>query len=147
MIRLLKSITFVLVVLAASSLVESRVANAQVAVTTYYPAQPVVGYMPVRRGLFGLRRGYVPVVSYAAPSAVTSYYVPSAPVVTNYAPVAPTTTYYVPSAPTTTYYVPSAPTTTYYVPSAPVTTYYAPAAPVVSAPVTTYYPGTVVIGP
>ena len=103
------------------------------AVTTYYPPQPVVTYRPVRRGLFGLRRGYVPTVSYTSPSALTSYYAPAAPVTTYYAPSAPTVTYYAPSAPVTTYYAPSTSVTTYNAPS-PVTTYYAPS---VTAAVTT----------
>jgi hypothetical protein len=106
-------------------------------VTAYYPAQPVVSYVPERVGLFGLRTAYRPVVSYAAPvvaAPVTSYYAPAAPVTTYYAPAAPVTTYYAPAAPVTTYYAPAAPVTTYYAPAAPVTSYYAPA-----APVTTYY--------
>ena len=102
-------------------------ASAQVAVTSYYAPvapQPVVSYVPVRRGLFFPRIVYRPVVTYpmvAAPAAVTSYYAPAAPVI-----AAPVTTYYAP-APVTTYYAP-APVTTYYAPT-PVTTYYAPAVP------------------
>jgi hypothetical protein len=105
-------------------------------VTTYYPAQPVVSYVPERRGLFGLRVGYRPVVTYATP-AVPTVAVP-----------APVTTYYAPSPTVTTYYAPPAPVVTA---PAPVTTYYAPPAPVVTAPapvtvryapapVVTYYP-------
>ena len=118
--------------------------SAQTAVvTTYYPAQPVVSYVPEARGLFGLRTAYRPVVSYAVP-AVTSVAAP-APVVA----AAPTTTYYAPApaAPVTTYYAPTpapAAVTTYYAPAAaaPVTTYrVAPPVPAVvaPAPVTTYY--------
>lgn len=94
-------------------------ADAQVAVTTYYPSTPVVGYVPVRYGLFGWRRAYRPVVGYPAPVTVTNYYTP------------PVTTYYPPAVPVTSYYV-----------TQPVRTYYV--AP--PAPVTTYYPGTVIIG-
>jgi hypothetical protein len=100
-------------------------------VTTYYPPQPVVTYLPERRGLFGQRIVYRPALSYAAPVVST---VPAPPPVV----VAP--------APVTTYYAPSAAVTTYYAPPAPVTTYYAPAAPVVvaPAPVTVRYPPPVV---
>ena len=97
------------------------------AVTTYFPAQPVVTYVPQRRGLLGLRVVYRPVISYAvpavpaaaAPAPVTSYLLPAGAVTTYYAPVAP--------APITTYYAPAAPAavTTYVVP-APVVTYYPP---------------------
>ena len=114
--------------------------SAQTAVvTTYYPAQPVVSYVPEARGLLGLRTAYRPVVSYATP-AVTSV-VRAAPVTAYYAPVAapaPVATYYAPAAApaVTSYYAPAvaAPVTTYRVvtPAAaaatpvPVTTYYAP---------------------
>jgi hypothetical protein len=104
---------------------QSREARAQGVVTTYYPA-PVVQYVPVRRGLLGLRTGYAPVVTYPATAVTSTYYAPAAPVTTYYAPAAPVTTYYAPSAPVTTYYAPSAPVTTYYAPAAPVTTYYPP---------------------
>ncbi len=50
-------------------------AQAQI-VTTYYAPAPAIGVVPVRRGLFGLRRGYVPVVVGSAPAPVTSYYAP-----------------------------------------------------------------------
>jgi hypothetical protein len=105
-------------------------------VTSYYAPQPVVGYYPEVRGLFGRRIVYRPVVSYAAP-AVTTVAAPvvSAPVTAYFAPAAP--------APVTAYYAPAvpAPVTTYYAPAAPVTTYYAPAPAVaaVPAPVTAYY--------
>lgn len=104
-------------------------AEAQMAVTTYYPPQPVVTYLPERRGLFGQRLVYRPAVSYTAPAAVT---VPVAPVCATPV-IAPTTTYFAPAAPVAPAVV-SVPTTTYYAPAAPVTTYYAPAAPVVVAP-------------
>lgn len=113
-------------------------ANAQrpTAVTTYYAPQPVVTYLPERRGLFGQRVVYRPAVTYTAPVVSA---VPAPPPVV----VAP--------APVTTYYAPSAAVTTYRVPSVRVTTYYAPPAPVVvapvpvtvryrPAPVVTYYP-------
>ncbi|MFI4874965.1 MAG: hypothetical protein ACIALR_06495 [Blastopirellula sp. JB062] len=119
-------------------------ANAQVA---YYSAPaviaapPVVGYVPERRGLFGLRTSYRPVYGAYAPVAavpVTSYYAP-APVTTNYLPATPsvvTTNYYSP-LPTTTYYGGTAtttPTTTYY---APPSTFYGPVQS--ATPTTTYY--------
>ena len=95
-------------------------AEAQV-VTTYYAPAPAVGVVPVRRGLFGLRRDYVPVVVGTAPVPVTTYYAPP-PVTTTYYAPAPVTTYYAP-APVATV----APVTTYYAPApVPVTTYYAP---------------------
>ena len=99
-------------------------------VTTYYATTPSVGYVPVRRGLFGLRRGYVPVVTGTVQVPVRTYVTP-APVTTFYAPAPAVTTFYAP-APVTTYYAP-APRT--------VTTFYAPA----PRPVTTYYPPTVII--
>ena len=141
MSRLFKFLALLTLAFMVTSFAEARTAVAQVPVTTYYSAAPTVHYLPVRRGLFGLRRGYVPVVSSAAPVAVTSYYAPAPPVMTYHAPV---TTYYAPAAVTTTYYAPAAPVTTYYAPAAPVTTYYAPAAP---ASVTTYYPGVTVAAP
>jgi len=88
-------------------------ALAQVAVTTYYaPAvvapQPVVTYVPVRRGIFFPRIVYRPIVTYPvvaapAPAAVTSYFRPAAPVIAGpvrafFAP-APVTTYYPPAVP------------------------------------------------
>ena len=105
-------------------------------ITTYYPPQPVVTYLPERRGLFGQRTVYRPALTYTAPVVSA---VPAPPPVV----VAP--------APVTTYYAPSAAVTTYYTPPVPVTTYYAPPAPVVVAPVpvtvryrpapiVTYYP-------
>lgn len=125
MLRLMKSIAVGVVVSGALLACGTKESNAQVAVTSYYPSQPVVRYMRVRRGLFGLRRGYVPVVSYPPQRAVTSYYAPAAPVTTYYAPAQPITTYYAPAAPatTTTYYAPAPPVTTYYAPAAPITTY------------------------
>jgi hypothetical protein len=137
------------VVLTASS----AWAQPPAVVTTYYPPNPVVTYVPEPAGLFGLRTVYRPIVSYAP--SVTSV-APAAParVTTHYAPppaTAPVTTYYTPpSAPAsvTTHYAPPAPAsvTTYYPPaSAPaaVTTYYPPPPPattVLPAPVTTYHP-------
>ena len=84
---------------------DARQASAQcpVAVTSYYPAQPVVSWYPVRRGLFGRRIVLRPAVSYATPvvaAPVRSYYYAPTPVV-----AAPVTTYY--AAPqVTTYYMP-----------------------------------------
>ena len=109
-------------------------ADAQV-VTTYYAPATAVGVVPVRRGVLGLRRGYVPVVGTVA-----------VPVTTHYAP--PVTTYYPPAPVTTTYYAPApVPVTTYY-PPARVTTYYAPPVPAyyVAPPVRTYYAPPVIIG-
>ena len=92
-------------------------------VTTYYAPAPAVGVVPVRRGLLGLRTGYVPVVTGTVAVPVTTMYAPAPALVTTmYAP-APVTTMYAP-APVTTYYAP-APVTTYY-PPARVTTWYAP---------------------
>ena len=108
-------------------------ADAQV-VTTYYAPTTAVGVVPVRTGVFGLRRGYVPVVGTVA-VPVTSHY------------AAPVTTYYPPAPVTTTTYYPPAPVTTYY-PPARVTTYYAPPVPAyyVAPPVRTYYAPPVIIG-
>jgi hypothetical protein len=138
MLRLINRVA--LAVLASGLLFTLTADNAKAqrptVVTTYYPPQPVVTYLPERRGLFGQRIVYRPAVTYAAPVVST---VPAPPPVV----VAP--------APVTTYYAPSAAVTTYRVPSVPVTTYYAPPAPVVvapapvtvryrPAPVVTYYP-------
>lgn len=134
---------------AMAPLFAVQTAEAQVYTTVAPPT--AVGYIPVRRGLFGLRSELQPVV---VPGAATT--VVNRPVVTtNYAP---TTTYYTPTTtslytPTTSYY---APTTTYYTPevttayyNAPATTtFYAPTSQVVpatigSAPTTVnYYPKT-----
>ncbi len=101
--------------------------QAQMTVTTYYAPAPTVGYVPVRRGLLGLRTGYIPVAgSVSVP--VTTYYAPPPVVTTYYAPLPLTTT------PVTTFYAPVSPVT-------PVTTYYAPP----PQPVTTYYsPGIII---
>jgi hypothetical protein len=89
-------------------------------VTTYYPPQPVVGYVPQPAGLLGLRTAYRPVVSYVTPTVTTV----ARPVVV--AP-APTVAYLAPVAP--------APVTAYYAPApASVTAYYAPAPAAVAAP-------------
>lgn len=138
---------------ALAPLFAVKTAEAQVYTTVAPPT--AVGYIPVRRGLFGLRSELQPVV---VPSAATT--VVNRPVVTtNYAP---TTSYYTPTTsyytPTTSYYTPTTytPTTSYYTPevttayySAPTTTsYYAPTTSAVpattySAPTTVnYYPKT-----
>lgn len=130
-------------------LVAAETVEAQVYTTVAPPT--AVGYIPVRRGLFGLRSELQPVFVPGATATVVNRPV----VTTNYAP---TTTYYTPTtsyyAPTTSYY---APTTSNYTPEvtsayyvAPeTTTYYAPASQVVpatatySAPTTVnYYPKT-----
>ncbi|MDG1810058.1 MAG: hypothetical protein P8J91_11875 [Pirellulaceae bacterium] len=102
-------------------------------VTSYYAPAPAVGVIPVRRGLFGLRTGYVPVVAGTVPVPVTTMYAP-APVTTMYAPM-PVTTMYAPAP------VMAPPITTFYAP-APVTTFYAP------APMTmrTYYQPSIYVG-
>lgn len=128
---------------ALAPLFAVKTAEAQVYTTVAPPT--AVGYIPVRRGLFGLRSGLQPVV---VPSAATTTVVNRPVVTTNYAP---TTTYYAPTttsyyAPTTSYYTPNV-TTAYYAPPAS-TTYYAPTSQVVpattySAPTTVnYYPKT-----
>ena len=99
-------------------------------VTTYYAPAPTVGVVPVRRGLFGLRTDYVPVVTGTVPVPVTTTFAP-APVTTFYAPApvvtAPVTTYFAPApvvaapVPVRTFYAPVVPA------PAPVTTYFAPA--------------------
>lgn len=98
--------------------VDAPTAEAQV-VTSYYAPAPAVSYVPVRRGLFGWRVGYRPVVTYPAPV------VAAAPV---YAP--PVTTYYRAPVVAPTFVAP--PVTTYY--RAPVIVprrvYYAPAPPI-----------------
>ncbi len=137
---MLKLINRIALALLASGLVfflaaDSAQAQRPIAVTAYYPPQPVVSYFPERRGLFGQRVVYRPALSYAAP--VVSAVPAPPPVVVAPAPV---TTYYAPSAAVTTYRVPSVPVTTYYAPApvvvapAPVTVRYRP------APVVTYYP-------
>jgi len=104
---------------ALAPLFAVEAAEAQVYTTVAPPT--AVGYIPVRRGLFGLRSGLQPVV---VPSATTTTVVNRPVVTTNYAP---TTTSYTPNV-TTAYYAPPA-TTTYYAPTSqvvPATTYAAP---------------------
>ena len=95
----------------------AKTATAQDVVTTYYPPQATVTYLPVQRGLFGQRISYQPVVGFAPATTVTSY--AQAPRVIAGDPVpfaaSTSTTYYAP-APVTTYYVSPA----YYVAPAPV---------------------------
>ncbi len=95
MCRSAKLIALASVLAGCFFLAAAKPADAQVAVTTFYPPQPVVTYLPVRRGLFFPRIVYRPVVSYAATAPVTTYYAPpvaAAPVATYYAP-APVTSY------------------------------------------------------
>jgi hypothetical protein len=99
-------------------------------VTTWYTPAPTVGVVPVRRGLFGLRTDYVPVVTGSVPVPVTSVVTPAPGTVTTM--YAPATVY---SPPVTNYYMPMVPVT-------PVTTYYAPP----PVPVTTYYTPPILIG-
>lgn len=93
-------------------------------VTTYAPAAPVVGFVPERRGLFGLQTVYRPIVGVPAAVPVATY-VPAAPVVVSRpvmvaqpvivarpVVVAPPVTVAHPvvvSQPVTTYYAPAAP--------------------------------------
>jgi hypothetical protein len=118
------------VVAGALSLPAPQLACAQApAVVAYYPAAPVLGYVPTR-GPLGLRTVYRPIVSYPIAAApVTALYAPVSPVVSAYyAPAVPVTTYYAPPVAVTSYYAPVAP-----VPApAPVTVHYAP------RPVVTY---------
>ena len=51
----------------------AKTATAQDVVTTYYPPQATVTYLPVQRGLFGQRISYQPVVGIAPATTVTSY--------------------------------------------------------------------------
>ena len=140
-----RTVPWLIVLACVLQLLAPGTSNAQVPIaTTFVPAAPVVGFVPERRGLFGLRTVYRPVVGFPAaapvtvarpvivsrPVTVARPVIVTQPVTTYYAPAAPTTTYYAPAAPTTTYYAPAAPTTTYYAPAAP--TYYAPAAPAAS---------------
>ena len=111
-----------------------RDANAQYPVAAQPVAPAVVGYAAQRRGLFGRRVVYRPVV---APVPVAA--VPVAPVVTAARPViaAPVTVGYAPAvAPVTVRY---APVTVQYAPAvvAPVAAYRIAPAPIV-APVRTY---------
>lgn len=145
---------------AAALLVTATYCGTASAQVAYYSAPavvapPVVGYVPERRGLFGLRTSYRPVYgAYAAPvvaAPVTSYYAPIttnyAPITTNYAPI--TTNYAAPAAGVvTTNYLSPAPVTTYYggtTLAAPTTTYYG--GTTLAAPTTTYYGGTGVVSP
>lgn len=68
----LKSFTLLATVCGGMLVATSEQAAAQYPVVTAYgPATPAVGYVPVRRGLFGLRTAYQPVVSYPAVVPVT----------------------------------------------------------------------------
>ncbi|TWU34304.1 hypothetical protein [Novipirellula artificiosorum] len=99
-------------------------------------APAVVGYVPERRGLFGWRTTYRPVI---APVSVAAPVVTARPVVVARPAIAspPVTVRYAPMpAPVTSYYAPpsvAAPVRSYYAPPtvvAPVRSYYAPPAPV-----------------
>ncbi|TWT31862.1 hypothetical protein [Blastopirellula retiformator] len=153
--------------LAVASL--SGAAQAQVVVSTPVVATPqVVGVVPVRRGLFGLRTSYRPVYGTAVTPVQSTFYMPSSSV----SPVQ--TSYYAPAATVapiqTSFYAPAATAapvqTTYYGATAaprPVTTtrfsseysgsisssHYAPAPTVTTnhLPTTTYYGGTSIATP
>ncbi len=107
-------------------------ADAQVVTSYYAPAPvyapaPAVGYVPVRRGLFGWRVGYRPVVAYPTVVAAPAYVAP---------PVfGPTTTYY--RAPVVAPIVIAPRVRAYYRPILPRRVYYAPARAVFYPPV--YY--------
>lgn len=123
---------------ACATLASSDDACGQVTVTTVQTSAPaVIGYVPERRGLFGLRTAYRPIVG-AVPVQKTVT-VQQAPVAVQRPPV------YVPTPVTVQrppVYVPTpapvyAPAPVYVpAPVVPVTTYLAPVTPV---PVTTYY--------
>jgi hypothetical protein len=116
------------VVITSFSLASASRADAQYAVAVQPVAPAVVGYTAQRRGLFGRRIVYRPIV---APVAVAPVAV-ARPVVTAYRPAV--ASYYAPAAPVvTSYYAPVV--RSYYAPV--VRSYYAPAAPVV-VPVRTY---------
>jgi len=132
---------FLVSAVALAPLFATQAVQAQ-AYTTVSPPT-AVGYIPVRRGLFGLRSEMQPVV---VPGSSTT--VVNRPVVTtNYTP---TTTYYTPTTsyytPTTSYHTPEVTTTNYTAPAT--TTYYAPSmqtVPATSYPTQTsvnYYPKT-----
>lgn len=119
-------------VITSFSLAAGSRADAQYAVAVQPVAPAVVGYTAQRRGLFGRRIVYRPIVApvAVAPVAVAAPVTVARPVVTAYRPaVVPVASYYAPPAPVVT---------SYYAPAAPVVrSYYAPAAPVV-VPVRTY---------
>jgi hypothetical protein len=108
-------------------------AQVPVVVSTFQPAVPTVSFFPERRGLFGRRIVYRPVVTYAPAAPVTTFYAPAPAVVQS-----PVTTFFAP-APA----VVQSPVTTFFAPApavvqSPVTTFFAPAPTVVQSPVTTF---------
>ena len=117
-------------VVALFSMMSADRAEAQYPVVVQPVAPAVVGYAAERRGLFGLRRVYRPIVApvATAPVAVETPVAVARPVVTTYRPaVAPVTSYYAPAAPVVrSYYAPVAPV------AVPVRTY--------RVPVPTYVP-------
>jgi hypothetical protein len=118
MSRMINLLAVTVVFVGCGVALQPKSAEAQHVITSYYPVQPAVSYVPRRAGLFGRRVAYQPVVSYSAPVTV-----------------APAVSYYAPSQVTTSYYAPSQVTTSYYVAPAPVVTRRV----VVAAPVRNYY--------
>lgn len=117
MLRLINLLAVAVVFVGCGFVFQQSDAKAQV-VTTYYPAQPAVSYVPTRAGLFGRRVVYRPVVSYPTPVAVAA----AVPTVSYYSPAPVTAMRVVTPAPVVTRrVVVPAPVTTYYAP-----TYYAP---------------------
>ncbi len=138
--------TALLVIICWQVLAAAPAKSSAQVVTTFVPAAPVVSFVPVRRGLFGLRTGFRPVVSFPAAVPMATF-VSATPVtvwspivgqpVTTWRPmsVAPTTTVvrrvFV-GQPVTTWHpttVASPVTTTFFAPSAPVASWWTPAFP------------------
>jgi hypothetical protein len=68
--RTLNTVTLVVILSSFLLIVPpDRVQAQTMVVTAFAPVQPTVAWMPVRQGLFGLRRGFVPVIS--QPTAVS----------------------------------------------------------------------------
>jgi hypothetical protein len=125
MYRVTKALVVATVIGCAILAAAPQEANAQwPVVTTYAPVAPVVGFVPERRGLFGLQTVYRPVVGVPAAVPVATY-APAAPVVVSRpVMVAPPVTVAHPVV-----VVPSVTVARPVVVSQPVTTFYAPAAP------------------
>jgi hypothetical protein len=97
-------------------------AQGPMVVSAYYPPPPVVTYLPERRGLFGQRLVYRPVVT----TAVPGFAVPvSPPVVFRYAP--PVAVPAFPVQPAAVMVPVPPPVVVRFAPPPPVVTYYPPA--------------------
>jgi hypothetical protein len=108
MSRMINLLAVTVVFVGCGVALQPKSAEAQQVITSYYPVQPAVSYVPTRVGLFGRRVAYQPVVSYSAPITV-------APAVSYYAPSQVTTSYYVAPAPVVTRrVVVAAPVRNYY---------------------------------